>query len=288
MASAAQCQVCGGELLPYRHDWLSRCAQCGVLSAALPVQIPGEASHAGIDEAARAAGLDSVRRSNNARLLADLRRLAPEARRLLDVGCGPGFLLDQAQAAGFEAHGVEPDANVVELARSRGAEVSHGFFPDALPAEARFDVIVFNDVLEHIPDLSGALAAAAGHLAPGGVLCLNCPDKRGLFFRVASALDRVGLSGAYDRLWQRGLPSPHVWYFTPTHLKTAARREGLSPAGESRLATLELRGLWSRIRAVQDEPIALSAASYLFSLGVYPLLRLLPSDATACYFRKAA
>ena len=171
MARNDSCQVCGGEVRPYRHDWVFRCAGCRVLSSTLEVAIPAQASEAVIDEVAREAGLATLRRRNNERLLAGLASLLPEGRRrLLDVGSGPGFLLAQAKEAGFQAEGIEPDANTVEAARSHGANVRHGYFPEALMADERFDVIVFNDVLEHIPDLKGALAASARHLAAGGVL----------------------------------------------------------------------------------------------------------------------
>src|SRR5436190_3386023 len=286
MKSVSPCPVCGGHVEPHRHGWVFRCAGCGVLSSTLEVAIPAEASQAVIDETAREAGLATLRRRNNARLLDTLSGLTPPSRRLLDVGSGPGFLLDQAQAAGFAAEGVEPDANTVEAARGHGANVRHGYFPDVLAADERFDAIVFNDVLEHIPDLTPAVAASARHLAPGGVLCLNCPDQRGFFFRTAQVLDRLGIGGPYERLWQRGLPSPHVWYFTPALLDRVAAAAGLEPVARTRLATIELDGLWSRIRMERNAPIALSLASYVFSLGVYPLQAILPSDATACFYRK--
>ena len=280
------CQICGGPVARYRHDWLSRCGVCGVLSSSLQVAIPAQAAEAGIDEAARETGLATLRRHNNARLLEVLKRLAPGGGRLLDVGCGPGFLLAQAKAAGFAAEGLEPDANVVEAARRHGAQVRHGYFPDQLAPGETFDVIVFNDVLEHIPSLRAALAAAARHLAPGGVLCLNCPDRRGLFYRVADLLDRLGLGGPYGRLWQRGLPSPHVWYFTPDLLDRATERHGFEPAARARLASVELEGLWSRIRLDRKASLAGSLAAYAFTVGVYPLQAALPSDATACFYRK--
>jgi SAM-dependent methyltransferase len=261
------CQVCGDAAPRYRHDWLFRCDECGVLSADLTVSIPNQACGGVVDEEARSAGLDALRR--------------PPGARLLDVGSGPGFLIDQARTVGFSPTGIEPDANIAEK-----VNVRRGYFPDALGAEERFDVIVFNDVLEHIPDLTSALKASVRHLSPGGILCLNCPDRRGFFYLVAAILDRLGVHGPYDRLWQRGLPSPHVWYFTPDLLRRAAVSFGLQPIGTERLAPLVLRGLGSRIRADRSASLPLSLASWAFAVLTYPLARIMPSDATACLFRK--
>lgn len=283
----ASCPVCGGRPQRYRHDWLFRCPDCRVLSSNLPVAIPDTPGEGVLDEAARAEGLDALRRRNNARILDFLRGLAAGRGRLLDVGCGPGFLLEQGTAAGFAAEGIEPDANTLIAGQQRGLTIRGGLFPVALSDDERFDVIVFNDVLEHIPPLEMALQASARHLAEGGVLCLNCPDKRGLFFRVAAVLDRIGLSDPYDRLWQKGLPSPHVWYFTPDLLRRAAERAGLQPAGELRLATVDLKGLWARIRMVKSTPLPMAAAAWLFTWITVPLARLFPSDATVCFFRKS-
>jgi SAM-dependent methyltransferase len=275
---AAACPICQGRAAPYRHDWMARCGDCGVLSSNLGIAIPSEAGGVILDETLREAGLDGLRRRNNDRLLARLQGLL-RGRRLLDVGSGPGFLLSQARELGFAAEGVEPDANTIAAARARGAVVRHGFFPAVLAADEQFDAIVFNDVLEHIPDLDGALDASARHLAPGGVLCLNCPDRRGLYFRVADLLDRLGVSGPHDRLWQKGLPSPHVWYFTPGDLARAAAKRGLQAVGQERLDTVELAGLWARIRYVRAQPLWLSMAAYAIA-------RLAPADAAACFFRK--
>jgi SAM-dependent methyltransferase len=259
-----------------------------VLRSDLEIRIPARPGGLHVDEDMREAGLHLVRQANNARLLDQIVALAPPPARLLDVGCGPGFLLEQARARGYDAEGVEPDANTVVAARRTGAPVRQGYFPEALAADTRFDVIVFNDVLEHIPDAFGAVRASAERLQPGGLLCLNCPDRRGLFFRTAAGLDRLGLSGAYDRLWQRGLPSPHIWYFAPSDLRRLAHGGGLRPVGELRLETLRLAGLWSRIRCERAASLPLSIAAYLFALVVYPFIRFAPPDAVAGFFRKAA
>lgn len=281
------CPVCGGMLRPYRRDWLRRCGTCGVLRSNFEINIPKTAGQVLVDEAMREAGLEVLRHENNARLLERLAALKSPPARLLDVGSGPGFLLAQARTVGFEAEGVEPDANTVEAARVDGAMVRHGYFPDVLEPGETFDVIVFNDVLEHIPDLDAALVASVERLSSGGVLCLNCPDRNGFYFRTATILDGLGMGGALARLWQRGLPSPHIWYFTAANLRQALARHGLAEVERLQLDTVGLNGLWARIRCVKAEPLLLSLAAYIFAVVTYPLARLMPSDAQVCFFRKA-
>lgn len=278
------CALCGGGWLRHRRDWLRRCGDCGALRADLPVTIGAGSA---IDEAQREAGLDMLRRVNNGRLLDRLADLASPAATLLDIGCGPGFLLRDAAGKGFTPSGIEPDADVVAAASAQGAPVRHGFFPDALAKDERFDIIVFNDVLEHIADIPAALAASVAHLNEGGLLCVNCPDRRGLIYRVADLADRFGFSGALKRLWQVGLPSPHLWYLTPAALERAARQAGLRRVSALRMESVVIEGLWRRIRYVKGQSLALSLAAYAFALSTLPLARLLPADSSAAVFRRA-
>jgi len=62
-----------------------------------------------------------------------------------------------------------------------------------LVGETRFDWIVASHVVEHVPDLIGFIADCAEVLAPGGVLSLAVPDKRGIFdyYRPPSGLGQV-------------------------------------------------------------------------------------------------
>ncbi len=281
MSDTYDCPSCDGPMRPARLSWVRACG-CGVLRSTLDIAIPAKPRASAIDEQARVDGLASLRDRNNGRLLDTIYGLTA-GRRLLDVGCGPGFLL--AQAGAFQAVGIEPDANVA-LAATTSAKVRHGYFPDALAPDERFDVIVFNDVLEHIPDMRQALAASHRHLSDDGVLVLNCPSRNGLFFRVASILERLGMRAAYERLWQVGLPSPHIWYMTPRDLTRAAEKANLAEVRQVRLDTTDTRGLWSRIRSVRDEGLLLSVAAYGFTRIAHPFAKMLPSDAVAVFYRK--
>lgn len=124
--------------------------------------------HEPIDHDARIAGFKELRAENNARVLDEIGALIPlEGKRLLDVGSAHGWFLAEAVRRGMIAEGIEPDEAMVEQSTALGVTVRHGYFPAAMSENERVDVISFNDVLEHIPDVDATLAACAKSLRPG-------------------------------------------------------------------------------------------------------------------------
>lgn len=107
-----------------------------------------------------------------------IERQAARGRRLriLEVGCGTGSNLALLQRYG-EVDAIEPDDPARALATSRsGLAIKGGLLPDGvLLDDGAYDLIVLLDVLEHIPDDRGTLAALRGKLAPGGRLLVTVP-----------------------------------------------------------------------------------------------------------------
>ena len=108
-----------------------------------------------------------------------LKRLAAwrgQKHSLLEIGCGNGFFLEEAQACGYaDVRGVEPGAQAVAMAAPgiRERIVCDMMRPGLFPA-ASFDVVCFLQVFDHLPDPAGVLAEAHRVLKPGGlVLILN-------------------------------------------------------------------------------------------------------------------
>lgn len=197
----------------------------------------------------RIAGYESLRRENFRAILDRLACLRPlQAADVLDVGSAYGWFIDEASRAGAIASGIEPDERVA--ARSVG-EVRVGRFPEVVSLEERFDIITFNDVLEHIPDARGALEACRRHLRPRGLLSVNIPTADGLAFRVARGLAAVGFSGPYRRLWQHGLASPHLHYFSTDALLELIRSCGLRVRTIRPLPAVTRTGLWHRVHTVR-------------------------------------
>ncbi len=230
---------------PDGTDWCFRCPGCGTRASTLDVTI-NDAGQA-IDEEFRATGLADLRRRNNATVVRHVRAWgAPRGGTLLDVGSAHGWFLERAEAEGLHAVGVEPDVAVARRSLEAGASVRVGFFPEALEDGEAVDVITFNDVLEHLPDPRAALVESVGRLKPGGLVVLNLPDRHGLVYRVADALRRVGVTSIFERLWQRGLPSPHLWYFDRAGLSRLGRSVGLELVEATHLPSMSRRGLWER------------------------------------------
>jgi len=109
-----------------------------------------------------------------------LRFIPAGCTRVLDVGCGGGnFGAALKQSRQVEVWGLEPVASAVAEAAKKLDRVIEGIFtPEAELPRASFDAIIFNDVLEHLPDPASALRFARTLLQPGGVVVASIPNIR--------------------------------------------------------------------------------------------------------------
>lgn len=112
--------------------------------------------------------------------LMKLWREAPEGLRILDLGCGRGWLTHQMSRYG-QVIGVDPVPAAIERARTLFPSLEFRV-ADAGAALAQFgagafDLVVSSEVIEHVPDAEkpGFLRAIRQMLAPGGALILTTP-----------------------------------------------------------------------------------------------------------------
>ncbi len=241
---------------------------------------------------------------NHPYLLQTARRVAncPNPR-ILDFGCGTGFFVAWARERGadvvgadtYDRHWADWGAEIYPGAREHVSQVQDGILPFA---DASIDVVIANQVFEHVPPaaLRPALCEIHRVLRPGGAFIALFPTSDvwfeghcGLYF--PQRLRRwPALQGAYLRLCHR--------------LGLGYYRNNSSPAEwaadqQRQLATVIFHHTWASVRALWksvfgSEPSSLAVDNMRFRISHSPFLRRLspligkPTDALltfACHKR---
>jgi 2-polyprenyl-3-methyl-5-hydroxy-6-metoxy-1,4-benzoquinol methylase len=131
----------------------------------------------------------------------------PDTRkRVLEIGCGYGTFSEGVEGY-LEYWGVEPDPDAAKIAEQRLKNVFMGTYNDVaaqLP-DNYFDLIICNDVIEHMPDHEEFLVEIQRKMVSGGSLVASIPNVRyyynllelligkDWFYRDAGILDRTHL-----------------------------------------------------------------------------------------------
>ena len=107
----------------------------------------------------------------------------PPPAKLLDFGCGAGQVVAKALAAGYDAHGTDLfnegwKINYAAAAAALGDRLHPMPSPHRLPFEdASFDIVISNQVFEHIAHKMPVVAELARIIRPGGRLVAIFPTQ---------------------------------------------------------------------------------------------------------------
>jgi 2-polyprenyl-6-hydroxyphenyl methylase/3-demethylubiquinone-9 3-methyltransferase len=152
--------------------------------------------------------------------------------KLLDVGCGGGLLSEPLARLGAEVTGLDAAAQNIKVAALHAEESGlkidyrHGSVEELATAAlagggARFDAVLNMEVVEHVADVGGFLAASAELVRPGGLMILATLNRTPKAFLLA-------IVGAEYLL--RWLPrGTHDWrrFVRPSEAAAALRGTGL-------------------------------------------------------------
>ena len=142
--------------------------------------------------------------------------------RLLDVGTGCGFFLVAAKKRGWEAKGIEPSKQSVEMAKRKyGLDVFDGTLQE-YDGNGQFDVITFINVLEHSAEPWKEIDRARNLLRSQGLVYIRFPNGF-LHTRIYRLALRFGLANQIDRFLVF-----HQFSFTPKFIGRLLADQGFS------------------------------------------------------------
>lgn len=145
--------------------------------------------------------------------------LPDHRRRIVDIGCGPGFFLQHGQKRGWEVKGVEPSPSAAQFCQNRGVPVLNTFFHQQIAEKiGQFDVVMLDTVLEHIPNARDFITRTASILSPGGLICVTTANDYNPLQHA------VRQSSHSDPWWV--IPGEHINYFNFNSLTELLQRCG--------------------------------------------------------------
>ena len=133
---------------------------------------------------------------------------------VLDYGCGSGQSLLELEKLGAQAYGIEADPNVKKIADALNLRIHIGTLDDDPFPGVSFDLIVLNQVLEHVPQPARLLSRLAERLRPGGQMALSFPNSASWFCRW------------FGRDWINWHIPYHLHHFNPQSARDFLSRNG--------------------------------------------------------------
>jgi SAM-dependent methyltransferase len=167
--------------------------------------------------------------------------------KVLDIGCGSCVSLLEVRNLGGEAWGIETDPNVRAIADHFGLAVHIGSIHDDPFPGVDFDLIVLNQVIEHVPDPVALLKLIQGRLRPDGKIVLAFPNTSSLYKRI------------FGRRWVNWHIPYHLHHYNKTSFALIAEQAGYDVASTRTITPnvwtiLQLRALLQG--SAEGQPVA--------------------------------
>jgi 2-polyprenyl-3-methyl-5-hydroxy-6-metoxy-1,4-benzoquinol methylase len=137
--------------------------------------------------------------------------------KLIDVGCGIGYFLEEAKKRGWEVYGTEYTDEAISICRSKGITMHQGALNPTNYANGEFDVVTSFEVIEHINNPVEEMQYFNRLLRQGGAAYITTPNF--------DALERYVLREKYNVI---SYPE-HLSYYTKNTLNRLMYSQGFLP-----------------------------------------------------------
>ena len=163
----------------YRYQ-MQRCEKCTLLYASEIYD--EEYSNKLYNESSfeYSAELDGLTKSYSKTLKEGIKLLENSKENFLEIGCGNGFMLEEALKLGFKnVKGIEPSKEAISFADDKIKNfIKHGIFDENYIENEKYDLVFIAMIIEHVVDSNKFLESIYNVLKPGGVVICICHNER--------------------------------------------------------------------------------------------------------------
>jgi len=171
--------------------------------------------------------------------------------RLLDIGCGPGFFLDEAKRCGWSAEGLDLSLWAKKYCKEHfNIDVFQGTLEEVKFPDRSFDVIVMMDVIEHLEDPKSTLKELRRILKNDGIIYISTPDINSLWSKLLGA-----------RWW--GVNKYHLFYFSRKTLEQIFEAVGFKRSRYSSYPRIFSLNYWAK--RLESYPYLIGAPIHFIS-----------------------
>lgn len=204
--------------------------------------------------------------------------------KILDVGCAEGGFTEILLSMGANPMGIEPDKTSAFDAIKKKLPLRLSSFEEMTIPGSKFDVIVFNDVFEHMQDPCMSLKKSNELLKKDGFILINLPVSRGLIFNIVLMMAKLGIKSPYERIWAQGLSSPHIYFYNDYNIELLLSSFNFKLIEKGPLISISSEGMYKRVRSTYG--VISSIIISLFALCFVSISKFFPPDVMYFLFKK--
>jgi SAM-dependent methyltransferase len=147
---------------------------------------------------------------------AELVRRVGEGRRVLEVGCGTGLVLQRIAEFASHAEGIDLSPGMLAKAKERGLNVQEADCTKLPFEDASFDVACSFKVLAHVPDFDAALREMVRVVKPGGHIVVDIYNRHSMRYGIKRLFGPRNTSSDFDeaaigtRFWSLADAKDHI------------------------------------------------------------------------------
>lgn len=220
MAKHKECLICSSSKLKelkryYDKHGLVKCKSCGfIFMEAIPSKEELD-RHYSKYSYTTAGYLSQLTVKSYEKLLDEFEPFR-QTNKILDIGCGRGWFLEQAKKRRWEVYGTEYSEEALKICEAKGLRMKPGMLKEDTFGVGEFDVITSFEVIEHINNPKEEVGNICRFLRQGGLFYCTTPNF--------NAYLRFHLKEEYNVIEY----PEHLSYYTKRTLGKLLRQHGFS------------------------------------------------------------